>query len=222
MDDSFYAARRRLREEVGYDFLGQLSEAYRPVQFYSDVSEYASWHKSGRAFDTLFDFNTGDGQVMEIVRDDMGGETYWRVMLRCEDQSGACGRPLTAAAWNYSRQARTELAPEEGGVEKGEIEAYYVDLTALLREYGWTRISSWDSDEFSWTWHFKGFEYWHFQKPNGEDWYHAMEEVHPPDKLSQLFTYDDMRQKGDPPALIALKGVPLPAEARLWWQTLRP
>ena len=128
VDDSYYAMRRRIIDEVGYDFLGELSEAYRPVQFYSDVSEYASWHKSGRAMDTLFDFNNSEGQAMEIVRDDSGGETYWRVMLRCLAQDGSCGRPMTGAAWNYSQTARTELAPDQGGVEKGEIQAYYVDL----------------------------------------------------------------------------------------------
>jgi TolB protein len=222
VDDSYYAVRKRIADETGYDYLGELSEAYRPVQFYSDVSEYASWHKSGRALDTLFDFHNGEGQVMELVRDDRGGETYWRVMLRCLAQDGSCGCPLTDAAWNYSRTARTELAPDEGGVEKGEIAAYYVDLTALMREYGWTRISSWDSEEFSWTWHFKGFEYWHYQKTDGLPWYQAMLEVHPPDKVNQLFTYEDMREKGDPPVLIALKGVPLPAEARLWWRMLQP
>jgi len=222
VDDSYYALRQRILDEVGYDYLGELSEAYRPVGFYSDVSEYASWHKSGRALDTLFDYHNGEGQVMELVRDDRGGETYWRVMLRCLVQDGSCGLPLTAAAWNYSRTARTELAPDQGGVEKGEIAAYYVDVTSLMGEYGWTRISSWDSEEFSWTWHFKGFEYWHFQKTDGLLWYQAMQEVHAPAKLSQLFTYEDMRQRGDPPVLIALKGVPLPAETRSWWRMLQP
>jgi TolB protein len=222
VDDSFVALRDRLADEVGYDFLGEMSEAYRPHQFYSDTSEYASWHKSGRAIDILFDYTTDMGQMLEIARDDMGGETFWRVFLRCSDQSGACGRPLTVNTWNWSHQARAEIAPDQGGVEKQVLAGYYVDLAALSREYGWTRISSWDSPDFSWTWHFKGFEYWHFLKADGLTWYPAVQEVIAPNKLDQTFTYDKMVELGDPPLLIALKGVPLPAKARLWWAAMRP
>ncbi len=222
VDDSYSALRRRLADEVGYDFLGQVSEAWRPYDFFNDTSEYASWHKSGRAVDTLFEYRTDDGQVMEIARDDMGGETYWRVFLRCIDQSGACGRPITVNTWDYSYRARAELAPDQGGIEKPMLHGYYVDFTALAREYGWTRISSWHDDDFSWTWHFKAFEYWHYQKTEGLPWYAAMQEVYPQFELDRYFTYDQMLQVGDYPFLIALKGVPLPADARLWWSSVRP
>lgn len=222
VDDSFYAFRRRLADEVGYDFLGQVSEVTRPYAFFSDTSEYASWHKSGRALDTLFEYLTDDGQVTEIVRDDMGGETYWRILLRCADQSGACGRPITVNTWDYSYKARAEIAPDQGGIEKPMLHGYYVDFTALAREYGWTRISSWNDEEFSWTWHFKAFEYWHYQKTEGLPWYAAMQEVYAQYKLDRYFTYDQMIEVGDYPFLIALKGVPMPADARLWWASMQP
>jgi TolB protein len=223
VDDSFIALRRRLAEEVGYDFLGQLSEATRPYDFFSDTSEYASWHKSGRAIDTLFEYHTADGQVMEIARDDMGGETYWRIFLRCADQSGACGRPLTINTWDYSYQARAKIAPDQGGIEKPVLPDYYVDFTAMAREYGWARIPSWDDDaDFSWTWHFKAFEYWHYQKTDDLPWYTAMQEVYPQPRLDPYFTYDQMLKMGDYSFLIALKGVPLPADARLWWVSVQP
>jgi len=222
VDDSYNALRRRLADEVGYDFLGQVSEAWRPYDFFNDTSEYASWHKSGRAVDTLFEYYTADGQMMEIARDDMGGETYWRVFLRCTDQSGACGRPITVNTWDYSYRARAEIAPDQGGIEKPLLNGYYVDFTALAREYGWTRISSWHDEDFSWTWHFKAFEYWHYQKTDGLPWYTAMQEVYPQFKLDRYFTYDQMLEVGDYPFLIALKGVPLPADVRLWWSSVRP
>jgi TolB protein len=222
VDDSYTALRRRLADEVGYDFLGVVSEAWRPYDFFSDTSEYASWHKSGRAVDTLFDYNTDDGQVMELARDDMGGETYWRIWLRCTDQSGSCGRPITVNTWDYSYRARAEIAPEQGGIEKPIFQGYYVDLTAMAREYGWTRISSWNDENFSWTWHFKAFEYWHFQKTDGLPWYDSMQEVYAQAKLDDFFTYEQMIEVGDYPFLIALKGVPMPAEARLWWAAVRP
>jgi TolB protein len=222
VDQSFVALRRRLAQEVGYDFLGQLSEATRPYDYFSDTSEYASWHKSGRAVDTLFDLNTQAGQVMEIARDDMSGETFWRVYLRCTDQSGTCGRPLTVNTWDYSHTARNKIAPEQGGIERPASGAYYVDFTALAREYGWTRISSWNDEDFSWTWHFLAFEYWHYQRPDDLTWYQAMQEVYAPAKLKATFTYDRMLKAGEHPFLIALKGVPLPAAVRLWWASLRP
>jgi len=222
VDDSYGALRRRLADEVGYDFLGQVSEAWRPYDFFSDTSEYASWHKSGRAVDTLFEYHTQDGQVMEIARDDMGGETYWRVFLRCADQSGSCGRPITVNTWDYSYRARAEIAPDQGGIEKPVLHGYYLDFTALAREYGWTRISSWNDEDFSWTWHFKAFEYWHFQKANGLPWYASMQEVYAQAKLDNYFAYNQMLEAGDYPFLIALKGVPLTSEARLWWSSVRP
>jgi hypothetical protein len=160
--------------------------------------------------------------VMELARDDMGGETYWRVFLRCADQSGSCGRPITANTWDYSYRARAEIAPDQGGIEKPVLHGYYVDFTALTREYGWTRISSWDDEDFSWTWHFKAFEYWHYQKADGLPWYTAMQEVYAQAKVDNYFTYDQMLEVGDYPFLIALKGVPLPADARLWWAWVRP
>ena len=222
IDDSYTALRRRLADEVGYDFLGVVSEAWRPYDFFNDTSEYASWHKSGRAVDTLFEYFTDAGQVMELARDDMGGETYWRVWLRCTDQSGSCGRPITVNTWDYSYRARAEIAPEQGGIEKPIFQGYYVDFTAMAREYGWTRISSWDDEDFSWTWHFKAFEYWHFQKSDGLPWYASMQEVYAQTKLDKYFTYDRMLEVGDYPFLIALKGVPLPADARLWWASVQP
>jgi TolB protein len=222
VDDSYNAFRLRLADEVGYDFLGQVSEAARPYDFFSDTSEYASWHKSGRAIDTLFEYHTDYGQVMEIARDDMGGETYWRVFLRCADQSGACGRPITVNTWDYSYRARAEIAPEQGGIEKPVLLGYYVDFTAMAREYGWTRISSWNDDDFSWTWHFKAFEYWHYQKTDNLPWYEAMQEVYAQTKLDRYFTYDQMLQVGDYPFLVALKGIPLAADARLWWAPVQP
>lgn len=226
VDDSFLAWRFRLRDEVGYDFLSQLSDALRDVGQYSETSQYASWHKSGRAIDTLFDYHLNGQLAHEIVREDYSGETYWRIYLRCADQNGRCGRPLTANAWNYSARARTEIAPEQGGIEKSNFSGYYVDMTALARDYGWDRISSFDDEEYSWTWHFLAFEYWHYQKRLERDspladrvssWYQAMRHVYPQETLDRFFTWQQMREIGENPHLIALKGVPLSLEAKPWW-----
>jgi TolB protein len=221
VDESFQAWRRRLTAELGYDFLSELSDAARDVGSYTENSQYASWHKSGRAVDTLFDYYR-DGQLMhEIAKENYSGETYWRIYLRCLDQSGACGRPVTANPWNYSRRARVEIAPEQGGIEKDNLAGYYVDMTAMAREYGWERISSYDDEEFGWTWNFIALEYWHYQKRFEQDgaanWYQAMQDIYPESTLEKYFSWQRMRQLDEDPHLIALKGVPLPLEMKPWW-----
>jgi TolB protein len=226
VDDSFQAWRLRLRQEVDYDFLSELSDASRTVSAYNDTSQYASWHKSGRAIDTLFDFHVDGRPVHEIVKEDYSGETYWRIFLRCLDQTGRCGRPIAANSWNYSRRARTEIAPAQGGLEKPNLFGYYVDMTAIAREYGWGRIASFDDEDYSWTWHFLAFEYWHYQKrledktaseTSAANWYQAMQHVYPQETLDRYFTWEQMRSLGEDPYLIALKGVPLPLEIKPWW-----
>lgn len=229
VDDSFQAWRFRVRDEVGYDFLHELSDVARDVGSYTETSQYASWHKSGRAIDMLFDYYLNGQLFHELVREDYSGETYWRIMLRCVDQSGRCGRPITANPWNYSQRARSETAPEQGGTEKTNLSGYYVDLTALAREYGWERISSYDDLDYSWTWHFLAFEYWHYQKRLKSDgtagatnWYQAMRHIYSQETMDKYFSWEKMRSLDEDPHLIALKGIPLPLEKRPWWVLIEP
>ena len=222
IDDSYRALRHRLLAETGYDFLGEVSETLRPINYFSQASQYSSWHKSGRAVDTLFDL---PGGRLQIVRQNIGGETYWRLLLRCQDQSGRCGRPATVRPWDYSFRARTVIAPEQGGIEGTHLFGYYLDFTTLAEIYGWERIASYDDEDFSWTWHFKAFEYWHYQNTNTDEnghtnWYQAMLEVYPRFEVEEYFTWDLMRAADEDPYLIAMKGAPLPPHAERWWQTL--
>jgi TolB protein len=224
VDESYQALRQRVHSEVGYDFLGELSDAHRGADFFSDASQYSSWHKSGRAIDTLFELT---GNRMEIVRQNMDGETYWRILLWCEDQSGRCGQPMTVNPWDYSYEARNLIAPEQGGIEKANQYGYYLDFTTLADIYGWERIASYDDEDFSWTWHFKAFEYWHYQKRleahiGSGNWYQAMKDVYAPSIIDEYFTWENMREADEDPYVIVLKGVPVPPIVTRWWQTLLP
>ena len=60
VDDSFRAMRQRAIDETGHDFYAQLSDAWRAVSYYSEGSSYTSWHKAGRAIDTLLDYLSPD------------------------------------------------------------------------------------------------------------------------------------------------------------------
>jgi len=214
VDGSYDALRRRVLADSGYDFLGYLSEAIRPLDFYSDASAYASWHKAGRAFDTLLDFSDRRGPVLELAREDVSGDTYWRVYLRCARQDGSLGRPLTLSPWDHTYEGREVRGKGEGGAPEALPYGYYTDFTALARLYGWRRIPAHDADDFHWHEAFKAMEYWHFQKMDGLTWYQAMLQVWGPETVADAFTWETMVDKETmDPWLVALKGVPLPATA---------
>jgi TolB protein len=216
VDDSFNALQSRVWEETGYDFLGTISEAFRHIAFANKASAYGSWHKAGRAFDTLFDFhNTAGESLLEVVREDMSGGTYWRLYLRCAQQDGSQGEPIKVNPWDFSYQARAVENPGKGGKLKPIPNGYYVDFTALAQEYGWDRISAHDVEDFNWTWHFKAVEYWHHERRDGLDWYQAMLEVYPRQKVEELFTWERFVEAEEEP-YIALVKVPLPPAERRW------
>ncbi len=222
VDDSFNALQARVQEETGYDFLGTISEAFRHIAFASKASAYGSWHKAGRAVDMLFDFHNAAGEpLLEVVREDMSGETYWRLYLRCARQDGSQGEPLKVNPWDLSFQARAVENPSEGGRLKSIPHGYYVDLTALAQEYGWDRISAHDEEDFDWTWHFKALEYWHYEKRDGLDWYEAMLEVYPRQKVEEFFTWKKFAEADEEPYTALVKGVPLPFAERRWLRVRR-
>jgi TolB protein len=214
VDGSYNALRHRVFADSGHDFLGRLSEAIRPLDFYSDASAYASWHKAGRAFDTMLDFSDRRGPLLELAREDVAGDTYWRVYLRCARQDGSQGRPLTISPWDHTYEGREVRGKGQGGTPEPLPHDYYTDFTALARFYGWQRIPAHDADDFHWYEAFKAMEYWHFQKMDGLTWYQAMLQVWAPEIVTDTFAWETMVEKETmDPWLVALKGVPLPATA---------
>jgi len=212
VDGSFNALRGRVLADSGHDFLGRLSEALRPLDFYSDASAYASWHKAGRAFDTLLDYFDRRGPLLEIARENIGGDTYWRLYLRAARQDGSQGRPLTISPWDHSYEGREVRGAGQGGAPEPMPAAYYVDLTTLLLLHGWQRIAAHDDPQFHWHQAFKAMEYWHFQKTDGLGWYEAMLQVWDAGTIADWFGWQAMIEKETVmPWMVAAKGVPLPA-----------
>ena len=220
---AFKGLRQLVRERSGYDFLGKLSDMWRSPEFASESSDYLSWHKAGRAIDLLWDYRTpGGAPLLEVVPEVLGGETYWRLYLRCREQDGRQGEPLTVRTWDLSHRARAIEAPEAGGHPKEVIPyGYYVDLTSLARQQGWERISSHDRPDFHWHWNFLALEYWHLQRRGGQSWYAAMREVYSPDLLERYFNAATVAEREEERWRIFAKGVPCPSDGHPWWALQR-
>jgi TolB protein len=217
--DAFGGLRRTVAQAAGWDFLGVLSDMTRQlaVGVCGDGCEIMSWHKTGRAVDTRLSVVTGGVSMLEIAREDMLGETYWRIYLRAAKQDGTEGEPLTQAPWDWTYRARWTLAPHEGGVPKAIPTGYYVDFTELAREYGWNRISSYDDPTLSWKENNLGMEFWHFQKNDGKVWYAAENELYSSDTLASVFDWNDMLRQKQDEYLLPLKGIPAPPVAWPWF-----
>lgn len=213
--DSFRDLRTRVRDEVGYDFLGEVSETVRPINYASEDSDYLSWHKAGRAVDTLWDLGYRGGHTwLEIVREDRFGNVYWRVYLRCTAQDGSCGRPLTETPWDLSYNARWVEAPGSGGKPRGFVPGYYVDFTQRAADAGWERIASYEAEPFDWRTNKLALEYWHFQQTDGVNWWKAMQQVHTPTELEEWFAWSVLKDRDIPLWKVRAKGIPLPAEVK--------
>jgi TolB protein len=220
VDDSFVAMRARILEESGHDFLSELSDAWRAMDWYSEGSSYTSWHKAGRAFDVLLDYFSADRRrLLEVVLEPGGGEVFWRLYLRCAEQDGRQGMPLRVRPWDLTADARSN---GRGGRYRRMPDGYYVDLTDLMAQYGWLRISSHDHPDFHWYDRLMAVEYWHFQKTEGLTWYDAMLELYPAERMYEVHRWEVQQELGMPPWLARAKGIPLPLEERLLLDRLEP
>lgn len=219
VSESFRALRKRVAQDSGIDFLSTLSDMTRLIGSRCDnTCDDLSWHKSGRAVDTLLSMPVDGQEKLLLVRQDVGAEVYWRVYLRAAKQDGTMGAPLTDAPWDLSYRARATLAPGMGGVEAPVAKGYYVDFTELARLYGWTRISSHDDLDFDWRNNREAIEFWHFQNEDGKNWWQAMQEVYPPALLTKTFEWNNIINAWDKEASrVYLKNVPPPPDAWKWF-----
>lgn len=219
VSESYRALRKRVLQESGIDFLATLSDMTRLIGSRCDnTCDDLSWHKSGRAVDTLLSMPVNGQEKLLLVREDVGAEVYWRVYLRAAKQDGTMGEPLKHAPWDLSFNARANVAPGMGGVEMEIPSGYYVDFTELARVYGWARISSHDDLDFDWRNNREAIEFWHFQKEDGLNWWQAMQETYPPDVLTKTFEWNNIVKAWDKePSRVYLKDVPPPPDAWKWF-----
>ncbi len=110
-----------------------------------------SLHYTGRAIDLSMDPAGGKGQIWWTIKEDVGSETFWRLLCKTEQQDGSQGTKVEAKSKKYY-----ELYHNEG--LRNMPAGYYMDLTDELSSHGFDRIPSqagWESTP-------KKQEWWHF------------------------------------------------------------
>jgi TolB protein len=185
VNDSFAALRQRVLEETGSDYLANIGDSFRTIVAESPPGQSPrSWHKAGRAFDLNQGLYEREEQLVELVREDIGFRTYWRVFLRAARQDGSMGEPLHQAPWDLKARQEEGLAAREGGELKEEVPlGYYVDFTQLAADYGWERVPANNRWRSQWA----DANWWGLQKPQGLTWLQAMLELYQLDQIEAVF-----------------------------------
>jgi TolB protein len=175
VDEAFYALKKRVVEEAGWDFLVSLEECFVPLTSPLNPGMAEDWLYTGRAFR----FSTAPMQAGWVIlgREDFGGLTYWRVYLRSRFQDGTHGMPLKILPWDLeARFSGDPLAYEEGGARLPVIPpGYWIDFTELARDYGWERVASLPT----WRVAYSSVRYNEFVQRDSLDWLSAMLEIYP-------------------------------------------
>lgn len=178
VNDSFNALRIRANDVIGWDFLGELTDAFWQLERRNQTgASDRDWHKSGRAIS--FNRNqSGFPPPYEIIMEMDGVNTFWRVFVRVADeaQNGQLGEPLRDLPWDFGARDTGDVeAYNQGGRLRTTMpEGYYVDLTTLASDYGWQSVpagSDWRSNFFV-------RNYWTLQKRDSLTWYEAMREIY--------------------------------------------
>ncbi len=185
VNESFNALRQRVIEEAGWDYLAHLGSVQVPMT-YTPPSGHSrmSWHVCGRAIGLDQEPYEDDKPRVELIREDVGNVTYWRVFIRAAEQDGSMGEPLREAVWDLNARHEGGPAMVEGGAPKVRIPAgYYVDLTTLAGDYGWERVPALWRWRYSWS----DIRWWEFQNTGGLTWWQCMLEVFEPEEIEAAF-----------------------------------
>lgn len=209
VNDSFNALRDQVLNEAGWDFLGRLEDAFWPIdRLPQPGEERRNWHMTGRAFSINRNAIVGFPAPIEVLREDIGIETEWRILVRVaeEAQDGQLGEPLRRMPWDFlSRNEGDVDAYNEGGRLRREVPSgYYVDLTRLARDFGWERVAS----RSDWRANFNSTNYWMFVKPGGLAWYDAMREVYTEGQLGGFTSGNTTAPEAAEPEAVPTAAVP--------------
>jgi TolB protein len=206
---AFEALRQRVAAAAGWDFLANLDYAFVGINDPLPPGfAYDDWLYTGRAFAfSQAGFRAG---WVEVVREDFGGETYWRVFVRAARQDGSEGEPMRERPWDFTaRYSGDPTAYDQGGSQKPDIpESYYVDFTELAADFGFERLPA----MANWRTYYPGTRFNEFALTAGLTWTDAMLELYPPEAI---ITPTPFRTPTTTPTL-----TPRPTPTPWWWRYL--
>ncbi|MGD2049489.1 MAG: hypothetical protein PVH03_08340 [Chloroflexota bacterium] len=187
VDDSFRALRLSVQSIAGWDFLAKIDNMFSSLTSRPFPGETErSWNKAARAFDFYYRYPISIEPQVEVVREDRGAQTFWRIYLRAAIQDGSQGEPLRQRPWDFS--ARYDSDPryyDQGGKYKDQIpDGYYIDFTELAADYGWFRVPAREN----WRTFFQGIRYWHFENRQGLTWDEAILELYSEDEIERAYS----------------------------------
>lgn len=179
VDDSFRALREAVLDAAGWDYLGRLDDVFWALERPPEPGvERRNWLMTGRSFGVPRNSIAGSPAALEVVREDTGVDTNWRLYLRVvqDAQDGQLGEPLRRMPWDFASRTEGDVeAYDQGGRLRAQMPSgYYVDLTQIALDYGWTRVpagSDWRANSSS-------INFWLFRKTDGLAWYEAMREIY--------------------------------------------
>ncbi len=179
VDESFQALRQRVAKEIGWDFLGSLENAYLPVTTPSLPELNENWLFTGRA--VAINPSPLSAGWISLVREDINGQTYWRMYLRCLYQDASAGQPLNQRPWDLNARYRGDPRIYDLGGEYSPIpEGYWVDFTDLAERYGWERLPA----LINWRTYYPATQFGTFVLRDGLNWRGAMNQIYPDEAIA--------------------------------------
>ncbi len=207
VDEAFLALRERAALDVGWDILGTLEYAFVGINAPLPPGfAYNDWLYTGRAF--AVDSRALTSGLLEVVREDYGAETYWRVFVMASPQDATVGEPLRVRSWDFTtRYTGDPSTYDRGGSLKAALpQGYYVDLTQLAADFGFERVPAMSN----WRTYFQGARYNEFARTDGLTWLDAMLQVYPPEAIVTPTPY---RTPTSTPTR-----TPIPTATPWWWR----
>ena len=211
IDEAFNALRARVADDLGWDFLSTLEYAFVGINDPLPPGlSYDDWLYTGRAFA----FSQGAVQAgwIEILQENYGGQTFWRVYVRTAVQDGSQGEPLRTLTWDFrDRYDGNPLSFDQGGSIKEYIPAgYYVDFTQLAEDYGFERVPALPN----WRTYYHGARFNEFVYRDQRNWLEAMLELYPE---TAIITPTPFQTPTPTPTR-----TPRPTPTPWWWQWRTP
>jgi TolB protein len=179
VNDSFNALRVRVQAESGVDFLSTLDDAFWDLERLPNPGEERrSWHMTGRGIAFARTSLLGFPPAIEVIREQIGVNVYWRIFLRVDDdqQSGQIGEPLRQLPWDFLSATGNDVeAYNQGGRYRAEVPTgYYVDITRIAADYGWGRLPAGDD----WRANQAARNFWMMVKQDNLSWCDAMLQIY--------------------------------------------